>query len=319
MTECTRCARKTDLYLCSTCTGDLRKMLHELPWWIARLIETEIGQTRMGDLGRKSKRRDVLHGDDDLAAHIEPFPRDSDQPATDKDRRARQKMALRHALATGRINGRASEELQRVHNTLAWWIKDICTMRGAELPQLHTAAGMARWLKNHCDAAAHQEDGMNLIADIEEVQKSIARVVNRPVAPLVIGPCVTDPAPDELLDKRVRAGDTSTRCNFRLEVGQKTNSVKCPQCEQTHDVAEVLARNMDEADHMLVTVRDLVDRVLPILNEHASQRAVERWIVKGWVEVRGHDASGANMVRIGDVREARRKYARHAKSGKSSA
>lgn len=315
MTECQRCARKTDLYLCSTCTGDLRKMLHELPWWIARLIETEIGQTRMGDLGRKSKRRDVLHGDDALAAHIEPFPRDSDQPATDKDRRARQKMALRHALATGRINGRASEELQRVHNTLAWWIKDICTMRGVELPQLHTAAGMARWLKNHCDAAAHQEDGLNLIADIEEVQKSIARVVNRPVAPLVIGPCVTDPAPDGVLEKRSESGDTATRCNYALHAGKKADKVTCPQCEETHDVSDVLTKNLAELDAVLVTVRDLVDWVLPRLDEAVPQRTIERWIVKGWVEVRGHDSSGANMVTIGDVRRARASRPRHGKVG----
>ena len=315
MPDCTRCARKTDLYLCSTCIGNLRSMLHDMPWYLDRLVETAIGQARISDTGRRAKRRDVLHGDDSLAAHIEAFPRDGDKPPTKRDLLARQKLALHHALAAGRVNGRASDLLQKIHNTLAWWVKDICTRQNASIPRLNTVTSMVRWLEKHCATVAHQDDGLNLIGDVEELQKSIERIVNRPVAPMVIGPCVTDPAPDDLLEQRAGKGDGTTRCNYALHAGQKANKVTCPQCDETHDVSDVLTQNLAELDEVLVTVRDLVDWVLPRLDEPVPQRTIERWIVKGWVPVRGQDSSGANMVTIGDVRRARATRPRHAKAG----
>lgn len=315
MAECTNCARKSDLYLCSTCINNLRTKLHDLPWHLDRLIETAIGQVRLSDNGRRSKRHNVLHGDDDLAAHIEVFPRDADKPPTDRDHAARQKLALHHALAAARINGRASDELQRIHNTLAWWIKALCTTHTIEMPRLRTAHGMARWLEKHCPAAAKQDDGSNLINEIDDVVKSIERIVNRPVAPMILGPCVTDPAPDDLLEERVENGDNTTRCNFALHASHKAREVTCPRCRETHDVSDVLNRNLAELDDVLVTVRDLVDWVLPRLDEPVPQRTIERWIVKGWVPVRGQDSSGANMVTIGDVRRARAARPRHRKAG----
>lgn len=315
MPDCTRCARKTDLYLCSTCIGNLRSMLHDMPWYLDRLVETAIGQARITDTGRRAKRRDVLHGDDSLAAHIEAFPRDGDKPPTKRDLLARQRLALHHALAAGRVNGRASDLLQKIHNTLAWWIKDLCEQRGIDIPTLNTTVAMVRWLERHCSHIAHQDDGLDFINEIDDVQKSIERVINRPVAPMIIGPCVTDPAPDELLSQRAQKGDGTTRCNFALHVGKKANKVTCPQCDETHDVSDVLTRNLAELDDVLVTVRDLVDWVLPRLDEPVPQRTIERWIVKGWVPVRGQDASGANMVTIGDVRRARASRPRHGKAG----
>ncbi len=74
MTKCKRCERATDLFVCKACIAELRKRLADLRWWIDRLTETAVGQANLGDGARKGERRDVLHGDDTLVSHVEPFP-----------------------------------------------------------------------------------------------------------------------------------------------------------------------------------------------------------------------------------------------------
>ncbi|MDM1995285.1 hypothetical protein PP326_07880, partial [Mycobacteroides abscessus] len=89
MTKCKRCERATDLFVCKSCISELRKRLADLPWWIDRLTETAVGQANLGDGARKGERRDVLHGDDTLVSHVEPFPRDKDTTPTPRDHRDR--------------------------------------------------------------------------------------------------------------------------------------------------------------------------------------------------------------------------------------
>ncbi|CPX96567.1 Bacteriophage protein [Mycobacteroides abscessus] len=84
-----------------------------------------------------------------------------------------------------------------------------------------------------------------------------------------------------------------------------SGSIVCPQCDTAHPVADVLAHNLGELDDRNATVRELVDVILPRLGEHVPQRTIERWIRRGWVPVRGRDAQGHQMVRIGDVRAVR--------------
>ncbi|MDO2967783.1 hypothetical protein P5W50_26185, partial [Mycobacteroides abscessus subsp. abscessus] len=96
----------------------------------------------------------------------------------------------------------------------------------------------------------------------------ITRVVNRPPEPMIIGPCITDPAPDEVLAERGRKGDNSTRCGYALMAPSHSGSIVCPQCDTAHSVADVLARNLSELDDRNATVRELVDVILPRLDEH---------------------------------------------------
>lgn len=312
--ECDRCGRKTDLFVCSHCTTEARRQLHDLRWWINRLIESVVGQVKLGDGGRRGTRANELHGDDTLAAHIEPFPKDSDEPARPSDRRARARAALHHALATGHVNGRASDELDRVRNTLGTWIRDICETRGVEMPQLNTAVAMATWLRNHHTVIGHMEAAKEFCEDIDVAIHRIERIVNRPTPPHPIGPCITDPAPDEILTKRREDGDRATRCGFALSAAHKATTVKCPQCGETADVEDVVAHNLAEQDETLVTVRNLVDVVLPRLDEHVPRRTVEGWITRGWLTVHGHDDQGRQMVRIGEARKVRRERPRHARA-----
>ncbi|QST89291.1 helix-turn-helix DNA binding domain protein [Mycobacterium phage prophi104-2] len=404
MTKCKRCERATDLFVCKACISELRKRLADLPWWIDRLTETAVGQANLGDGARKGERRDVLHGDDTLVSHVEPFPRDKDTTPTARDRRDRHQGALWHALALGRVNGRASDELDRIHNALSTTIRDMCETRGLDVPEFRTrprplpvvvdsdarrpadrfsldsapparagscrrcfvtlptsAAGplcddcdgapemctaddspadelrvtyagrrgdethsiattarMAKWLHRHASNIALQENGAEICDEIEQVYRSITRVVNRPPEPMTLGPCITDPAPDEVLAERGRKGDNSTRCGYALMAPSRSGWIVCPQCEVPRLVDDVLAHNLGELDDRNATVRELVDVVLPRLNEHVPQSTIERWIRRGWVPVRGRDAEGHQMVRIGDVRAVRGERPRNAKRSEAN-
>lgn len=320
MTECKRCDRKCQLWICNTCISNLRVQLRELPWWLDRLAETALGQVKLSDGGRRATRRNVLHGDDTLASHIEPLRacKCEGDCACDirKARRRREHAALAHALAAGRVNARASTQYDRIQNMLGTWVRDICETRGVEVPRLNTASSMALWLAKHVMAVASQ-DGADLFCDeVIDAQRAIERIVNRPPPHRIIGPCITDPAPDEVLDKRRADGDYQTRCNLELSAPQKAKAVTCPQCKATHDDVEALVKqNFDEMSGQNFTVRQLVDVILPVLDELVPQRTLERWIKYSWLEVRGVDERGAQMVRLRDVRDLRNSRPRNQKAG----
>lgn len=319
MTECKRCERKCQLFICNTCIESLRTQLRELPWWLDRLAETALGQVKLSDGGRRTSRRNVLHGDDSLASHIEPLRAckcDGDCLCDlRKARRKRQYDALSHALAAGRINPRASHTYDKVHNTLGTWVRDICETRGVEIPVLNTASAMALWLAKHVQAVASQDDADLFCDEVVDTQRAIERIINRPPPHRSIGPCITDPAPDDVLDKRREAGDYQTRCNAELSAPHKAKSVTCPQCKAVHeDVEAVVSQNFHEMGSMNFTIRQLIDVVLPKLGELVPKRTLERWIEHGWLEVRGNDEKGANMVRLNDVRELRESRPRNRKA-----
>ncbi|SIK96534.1 Bacteriophage protein [Mycobacteroides abscessus subsp. abscessus] len=154
------------------------------------------------------------------------------------------------------------------------------------------STGMATWLHNHVAIVAHQEDGAFICDEIERMCRNIIRIVNCPPEPMTLGPCVTDPAPMEVLAGRAAKGDNTTRCAYAPTAPSHSGSVTCPQCETVRLIDDVLAHNLGEFDDRIATVRELVDVVLPRLDEHVPQSTVERWIRRGWVPVRGRDAQG---------------------------
>ena len=307
------------MFICTTCMENLRQQLHDLPWWLDRLMEAAVGQVRLSDGGRRVRRRGVLHGDDSLASHIEPYrpckcKQDQCTCSTKKARYHREQDALAHALAMGRSNARASDELQKIHNTLTSWVKDICETRGVELPTLHSAHSMARWLERNASAIAGQEDADRCCDDIADAIRNAERLVNRPIPPRFIGPCVTNPAPDSVLEARLAKGDTETRCNFALTANQKATEVTCPTCKQTHNVDELVGQLLSESGDTLVTVRDLVDWILPRMEKPVPERTLYRWMKTGVLETRGHNERGDAMVRLEDVLDIRDSKPRHAAS-----
>lgn len=313
-TKCKRCDRATDLFVCKACIVELRTRLADLPWWLDRLTETAVGQAHLGERAPRRERHDGVHGDDSLYSHVEPFPGDADAAPTAKDHQNRHRAALWHALALGRVNGRASDELDRIRNLLGTTIRDMCETRGLDTPRLSSAGAMAKWLHNRADAVAHQDNGAQVCDEIERICRTIVRIVNRPPEPMTLGPCITDPVSDDLINQRIEQGDKATRCSYALTARHESARVICPQCDGEYVARDVLTHNLAELDDRNATVRELVDLVLPRLGEHVPVTTIKRWIQRGWVPVRGYDAGGSQMVRIGDVRRVRADRPRNARA-----
>lgn len=307
MTECRRCSRKSALFICHTCIENLRQQLRDLPWWLDRLAEAAVGQVKLSDGGRRAKRSSTLHGDDLLAAHIEPYRAckcEEGQCACDtrKARRNREYDALAHILAAGRANARASDELQKIHNTLTRWIQDVCETRGENTPTLHSAHGMAKWLAQHAHAVAGQQDAEQCCDDIAVIVKRAERIVNRPVPPRYLGPCTTDPAPEELLTKR---DSGITRCNFALTSKRDAREVKCPQCHITHNIDELLERQIEDTNDKSFSLSELTRTILPAVGLSIPLRTMQHWATTGRMVPTGYGIDGEPRYLLGEIRRLR--------------
>jgi hypothetical protein len=271
MTECTRCgAKANNSFLCRNCVTTAQTTLADLPWWLNRLTETAVGQTRMTDnAGRKSARRKDLDGDTDLAACIELLPKADD---LDKARRARQDAALTHALATGGVNARASQLLATIADSLNYWCRVLCEIRGLNYtpsPLPHAlGANHARWLRVNIGAIAGCEDAADIVGDIEGHLEDIVKVVNRPVRWWHLGPCPgwRDDQP----------------CLTQLRVPEESEEVHCRRCKNTHTVQLLLLARKAEAEQKHMTKRELTryNRELPP-EFQIPPRTLQHWLDSG--------------------------------------
>ena len=271
MTECTRCgAKANNSFLCRPCLATAQTTLADLPWWLNRLTETAVGQTRMTDnAGRKSARRKDLDGDTDLAACIELLPKADD---LDKARRARQDAALSHALATGGVNARASQLLATIADSLNYWCRVLCEARGinytaSPLPAT-VGANHARWLRVNVGAIAGHEDAADIVGDIEGHLEDIVKIVNRPVRWWHLGPCPgwRDDQP----------------CQTELRVPDGSEEVHCRRCKNTHTVQLLLLARKAEAEQKHMTKRELTryNRELPP-EFQIPPRTLQHWLDSG--------------------------------------
>ena len=271
MTDCTRCgAKANNSFLCRNCVTTAQTTLADLPWWLNRLTEAAVGQTRMTDnAGRKSARRKDLDGDAELAACIELLPKADD---LEKARTARQKQSLAHAVATGGANLRASELLAEIADSLAYWCRVLCEARGinyaaSPLPAT-VGANHARWLRVNVGAIAGYEDAADIVGDIEGHLEDIVKVVNRPVRWWHLGPCPgwRDDQP----------------CQTELRVPEGSEEVHCRRCKNTHTVQLLLLARKAEAEQKHMTKRELTryNRELPP-EFQIPPRTLQHWLDSG--------------------------------------
>lgn len=232
MTECQRCgAKANNSFLCRSCGTLARRLLDELPWWLDRLQETALGQTRMSDNGgRKSARRQDLDGEKPLAECIEMFP-NSKEEDLEKARRARQDAALAHALAAGGINAKASKLHADITGALAYWVRVLTetSHSAAQTPAWTAVIGPppARvsilWLRINLAAILAHPDAADIVGDIEIHQESLIECINRPVPTVILGPCPT------WLEKR------NQECSVPLSAPRDDIEVQCPRCRTVHN------------------------------------------------------------------------------------
>ena len=299
MTKCQRCkGGVTDAFICRNCADELREDLTELPWWLSRLTETALGQTRMSDnAGRKFAPRKDLDGDRELAACIESLPSGDD---LEKARLARQRQSLAHALATGGVNARASELLAEIADGLVFWCRVLCEARGMtyEPPPSRGALGAnhALWLKRHVDAIAASEDAGDIAADILGRDKKrhslidqIGRVINRPLRWWKLGQC---PTPIRV-EGPAQAGRPypTTACGAELGALQDVKEIRCRECRATHNVHRLLWSRKSEAEAEPMTERELLryNRDLPP-EFQVPPRTLQHWLTTGRLCACGNSA-----------------------------
>lgn len=273
MTECRQCgAKSNNAFLCGRCTDKLRDILAAMPWWLDRLTETAIGQTRMSDnAGRKSAARRDLDGDAELAACIEMLPaREED---LEKARRMREKAALAHALATGGINAKASELLATIADSLGYWTRVLCEQRGADVPTLPAGpakgASLAAWLAINSAAIALSEDAADIAGDIAGHMDDIIKTINRPQRWWALGECPTQ------IDDR-------EECGTELRAPAETEEVQCRKCGTRHNVHRLLLARKADAEKNLMTRRQLIryNRELPA-EFQVAPRTLRHWLQTG--------------------------------------
>ena len=290
MTECTHCgAKANNSFLCRECLLTAQTTLADLPWWLSRLTEAAVGQTRMTDnAGRKSARRKDLDGDTDLAACIELLPKADD---LDKARRARQDAALTHALATGGVNARASQLLATIADSLGYWCRVLCEIRGLDYtpsPLPHTlGANHARWLRVNIGAIATCDDAADIVGDIEGHLEDIVKVVNRPIRWWNLGECPgwRDDQP----------------CQTELRVPEGSEEVHCRRCKNTHTVQLLLLAKKAEAEANSMTRKQLTryNRELPA-EFQVPPRTLQHWLDTG--RLTATDTEGDPLYSWLDVR-----------------
>lgn len=307
--KCQRCERECrDAFLCQSCSNHIREILRELPWWLDRLLESSVGQVRMGDGGRNPKPE--LHGEDLVTDHA---------------------LTIAQAAAMGRANTAASRLYARAHNTLATWIRDICESRGidyrmqimesnfigpmAEYQQRRaprkdpgtletsgTHTPMALWLAKHAPAIAMHEAAGECANDIEDLRLAVERAVNRREAPMFCGLC-----PNEVADDHAKDCDKEHphECGTRLEARKKAANVTCPSCKATHDV-ETLQRKIfeDNADYGYTSGE--IHTVMNAMGMSIGESTLRRWIAqRALLPMNWH--SGTPRYHLDDVRKLREK------------
>ena len=274
MTECRRCGGKSQMFLCPKCETGLLEILTDLPWWLSRLTETALGQTRMSDNGgRKSARRRDLDGDAELAACIELLPANDD---LDKARKARQKSALAHALATGGINARASELLGEIADSLQYWVKELCDARSVAYTRSPLArttspgSEYATWLRVNVAAISASEWAVDIAGDIESHRDDIVRIVNRPIRWWTLGPC-----PGWIERKR-------EECGAELRAPADTEEIQCGRCKTQHNIHRLLLSRKSTAESEPMTWRTLTryNRDLPA-EFQVPPRTLQHWQATG--------------------------------------
>ncbi len=299
MTDCRHCrASVTDAFLCNRCRDTLRTELAALPWWLERLTETALGQTRMSDnAGRKSAPRKDLDGDAELAACIEALPSGDD---LQKARIARQKLALAHALATGGVNYRASELLAEIADGLAFWCRVLCEARGRVYAPTRSTRALgvnhAQWLAAHVEAIGQSEDAADIAADIlgrDKARRSLIRqiewVVNRPMRWWQLGAC---PTPIRV-EGPAQAGrpHPTIACGVELRAREGATRVRCPGCRTVHNVHRLLWSRKSEAEAEPMTARQLTryNRELPP-EFQVPPRTLQHWLATGRLCACGENA-----------------------------
>jgi hypothetical protein len=196
------------------------------------------------------------------------------------------------------VNLAASEVLGDTHAMLAQWAETINT-RVETLGM--SAANLAALLARNVNAIAHHDNAGQCFTDIRNTIDTIERAINRPIPPRFLGPCPT------LVD--------AAECNTALTAGRDDREVRCPSCKSTHNVDDLLRRQVDRTRDMSFTIAELYGTIMPAVCEYIPMSTLRHWIVKDKLLPTGYDADGEPRFLLDDVRRLRDQKPQKAPTG----
>lgn len=328
-TECQACHRPTQLFLCTHCETELANMLtalttggtttdttgrdRQIPGIIQDLEDAATGQTRFANTTRRNTNGPyTLHGDmtiDDAAGLTEGINTNQ----------------LRNRLlATGRVNGHASQLITEIRTELTLWTSRLAKHTGILYtpPDPHDTTAYAQWLTHHTHTLASIETIHQLHHRLTQLTKRAQRCVDRPPAPRFCGQC------DTMINRKM--------CCIMLYTRPDAIEVTCPNpnCRTTHNIEKLYTRWENSIDHQIVSREKIIGNqrtpnaelydtgIMGALNEFVHWQAFNRWIRDRHLKPvrylrangrRGFFRHGDDDIpeyRVGDVRKVKRRMDR---------
>lgn len=288
MTQCQHCAAKSQLFLCQPHIDELRDMLTDMPRLTQHLTEAATGQTRLGERARRTSAQTPL-----------------------------------------RINLKASDLLKHINLTLIRWTQNITDSHGITYRAPHLihpdnnhahrhpqpddiitrhdgeTTKLALWLAKHADAIAADQSAGDCYNEIHAHIGRILAIINRPIPPRFCGPCpATNP------------DDNNRPCGTALMARRDAIEVRCPTCQTTHNVDNLLQRLLTQVDHWRFTVEEIL-LIMDTIGEPLHKRMFQRWrkdqVIRpsGWrrndgrISLTCHGTADKPVYRLSDIRRAK--------------
>lgn len=314
MSQCRVCTGRAELFICPQCTQELRAHLGALAQGpeangrktnglLDALADVVLKYTRLKSSSGHRKR-----GDEMPALFI------PDVGKMDKDNRP--------ILSP---QGLAAVLLDDAHNKLTTIIRDLCETRGVPvmvafqvvpadfigplLPGRKRAVGewkptnaeQAQWLADNVHAIACDESAAHWWTEIDQLVRTIERLVDKPEPLRFCGPC-----PTYIEDLRDNCGKLLYAQRSRYIGGkpQAVTEVRCSACKATHSIQTLITRLENRADTLRFTSSEILT-VMQTLETPIPERTWQRWRKENRVKIRGYkrpDNPDGTRGRVGDYR-----------------
>ena len=194
------------------------------------------------------------------------------------------------------INVGAMELSRNLRGQLGTMVRDLCEVRGVQVPLLGpwTNSRMAEWLGTHMAAISCSEDAGQISREIRTGTEAILAVINR-VSRMYCGPCTSVVAHNPQGEH--------VECGHDLYADREaTGDVQCPKCQMQFNPREQLLTTIKRRD---LLPEPVLLETLATLGENVSRRKLYEWIGTGALRPRGYVHQGRivpNRIQRGDPR-----------------
>lgn len=175
-----------------------------------------------------------------------------------------------------------------------------------------TAVDAAQFLSGKVGVIAGREDAGTCFQDVKRAVDDITRAINRPMPARALGPCPTwvGGTHDKDCDKT-----HPHQCTTALTAKPGMEEVVCPHCHITHNVEDLLEKQLKATDDKSFTMSELWKLILPVMRLYVPLRTLQDWAARGKIIPTGYDPAGKPKFQLRDVRELWEARPQHGSTG----